>query len=405
MFLQHLIQTRDPENESVIRQCITQRLAAGQVSQTLASAAATYRDSAWTEPLLESFRQVSGVERTSPQLFHAALQCASDSQLDQMITQRADFNLTQRGELLQHLSRINHSQWKLLAEELIASPNELSSGVIQLLVQDASEESLIIVRTRLESYVAALEGTPDASIEGQRFFNTLIAPISMLVHPECRRLMNRLSRSSNSFVSRRAKDLVADASRRSPAARLLVAARMQREAGKDPEADEALDACLELDPLLPDVYVSRASALMHRNEFSKSMEDLRVADRLSPEDIETQSMIALVMVRLDVIEPGLEFAEKVVALAPDDWVSLYNGACTFARATESSIPSAEAKQVYADRAIALLKKSAELKFDDSDHLQKDADLFSLHQHKDWKTVVDLVNANKEPAPVAPPKDR
>jgi tetratricopeptide (TPR) repeat protein len=404
MFLQHLMQARDPEDETTIRRCISQRLKAGQISQVVASAAAAYRDSSWTEPLLDSFRQVRGMERTAPQLFYAALQCASDSQLDQMIHQRTEFSLAHRGELLQHLARVNHAQWKRMAEELLSSPHELSSGVIQLLSQDASEESLLILRTRLEAYVATLEGTPDASVEGQRFFTALLAPVSMLVHPECRRLMNRLSRSPNTFVGERARSAMADASRQSPAARLLTASRIQRQEGKEADADEALQVCFELDPLLPELYVIRASTMMHRSRFRRSMEDLRQADRLSPEDIEVQSMMALVMVRLDEIEPGLELADKVIALAPGDWVSVYNGACTFARATESAVPTPEAKQAYADRAIALLKTSAELKFDETEHLLKDADLTSLHTHPDWKRVVELVEANREPSSPVTPKE-
>jgi hypothetical protein len=88
-------------------------------------------------------------------------------------------------------------------------------------------------------------------------------------------------------------------------------------------------------------------------------------------------------------------------MSPKDWTSLYNGACTYARATESKLPSAEEKKAYAEKAIELLRLTAELKFGDSEHMQKDPDLLSLHEHPEWPKMVELVNANKAPAPLAP----
>ena len=140
---------------------------------------------------------------------------------------------------------------------------------------------------------------------------------------------------------------------------------------------------------------------MHAERFSEAMEALKNADRLSPEDVETQSMIALVMVRLDDIPGGLAYADQVIAMAPKDWTSLYNGACTYARATESKLPSEDDKKTFANKAIELLRQTAELKFSDSEHMQKDVDLLSLHGYPEWQKMVDLVNANKAPAPIAP----
>ena len=156
-----------------------------------------------------------------------------------------------------------------------------------------------------------------------------------------------------------------------------------------------------MDPLLPEAYVRLASEEMHAERFTAAMEALKTADQLSPEDIETQSMIALVMVRLDDIPGGLAYADKVIAMSPQDWTSLYNGACTYARATESKLPSESDKKSYADKAIELIRQTAALKFTDSEHMQKDPDLLSLHGHSEWPKMVELVNANKPPAPIAP----
>ena len=405
IFLQHLMQTNQPANEAIIRECVTTRLDEGQISPVVASAAAVYRDPAWTDALLTGFTLAKNDNRASPQFFHAALECASNEQLDKLAQKLDGFNVNQRAELLQHLARTNHPNWRTCAAQLLTKPNERCSEVIQLLAQDASEESLLILRNRLESYVAGLEGTSDASVEGQHFFQTLMVHLSMFVHPECRRVVNRMSRNASVYVSERAARLKADSFRRSPAFRLMLTETQQRRDGKNAEADQTLNDCLDLDPLLPEIYVRRASMRMHAEQFAESMVDLKMADQLSPEDIEVQSMIGLVMVRLDDISNGLQFAEETIAMAPQDWTSLYNGACTFARATESKVPTPEDRQKFADRAIELLRQTAVLKFNDSEHMLKDADLFSLHQHAEWQNIVGLVNANKDPAPEAPQKDQ
>lgn len=396
LFLDYLMHSADGGNENVIRKCVTTRLNDGEISSSVARAASNYRDPAWTEALLAGFNQ-SRDDTQSSQFLDAVLECASDEQLDGIVANIEQFQANHRPVLLQYLARVNHPGWRKLAGELISHANRRSSEIVQLLAQDASEESLLILRERLESYVKDLEGAPDASLEGQQFFQTLAVHLSMFVHPECRRTINRMARNSNVYVSERATRLKADAFRRSPAFRLMVAESRMRRDGNAEEANQLLSECTETDPLLPEVYVRRASTEMHAGSFEKSMEDLKTADRLSPEDIEVQSMIALVMVRMDDIDKGLAYAEEVIALAPKDWTSLYNGACTFARATESQVPDAESKESYAKRAIELLRLTAELKFSDADHMLVDPDLNSLHDHPEWDDVVALVNANKEAA--------
>ena len=406
LFLEFLTESHSPENEPVIRECISQRVNDGEISHVVANAAAYYRDSAWTDGLLESVpsSEDDGRRAQTPQFFFAALGCASNEQLNQLIATIDQYNANHRSELLQHLARINFPHWQQIAAEQLKTPDERSPQIIQMLAQDASEESLTILRERIESYAAGLENTPDASVSGQRFCTALMSHLAMFVHPECRRVINRLARHNNSFLSDQAARMKEDQFRRSPAFRPMFEEDQLRKSGSVQQADAKLAECLEEDPLLPELYVRKASVEMHAERFVESMINLRSADRLSPEDIEVQSMIALVMIRLNDIENGLIFTEKVVAMAPKDWTSLYNGACTFARATESLSPTEDAKKTYAARAIELLRQTAALKFNDSNHMQNDPDLTSLHNHAEWQDVVNLVkanNANKATLPEAP----
>lgn len=322
-------------------------------------------------------------------------------QLKEMAESPSDYSVPQQVALVQHLARLEHPRWKSLAAELLARKESHWHQIIPLLTQDASEESLKILCDHAQAYAAGLEGTRDASVDGLQMYQTLLTHLSAFVHPECRRVMNRLARDSNKYISDMAFSQRERIFLGSPGIDYLRQESKLRREGKLKEAAESLKLCLEVDPFLPEAYVRVASEEMHAERFSEAMEALKTADRLSPEDIETQSMIALVKVRLDDIIGGLAHAEKVIAMAPKDWTSLYNGACTYARATESKLPSVEEKKAYADKAIDLLRLTAELKFSDSEHMQRDSDLLSLHEHSEWPKMVELVNANKPVAPLAP----
>ncbi len=401
MFVQHLMNLKVSGNDNLIRECITRRLREGQVSAVICTAAVKYRDPTWTEPLLASFRLAAKDEGAATQFLNAALECASPEQLDQIAVNPAEYSVLQQAAIIQHLARIEHPRWKSLATELLAKKERHWAQVIPLLSQDASEESLKILCDHAQAYAAGLEGTRDASVDGMQMYQTLLIHLAAFVHPDCRRTMNRLARDPNKYISELAISQRGLAFRAAPGFQYLLQESQLRREGKKKEAEESLKLCLEVDPLLPEAYVRLASEEMHVERFKEAMAALKTADQLSPEDIETQSMIALVMVRLDDIQGGLAYADKVIAMSPQDWTSLYNGACTYARATESQLPSEADKKNYADKAIELIRQTAALKFNDSEHMQKDPDLLSLHDHAEWPKMVELVNANNPPAPLAP----
>lgn len=401
MFVQHLLNLKGSGNDALIRECVTRRLREGQASIAICTAAMRYRDPQWTDFLMASFRLAAKDEGTATQFLNAALECASQQQLTEMAQNYTEYSVPQQNALIQHLARIDHPRWKSLAVELLEKKEQHWQQIIPLLSQDASEESLKVLCDHVQAYAAGLEGTRDASVDGMQMYQTLLTHISAFVHPECRRVMNRLARDSNKYISDMAVNQRIIAFRSAPGFQYLAQESQLRREGKLKEAEESLKLCLEVDPLLPEAYVRLASEEMHAERFSDAMAALKNADRLSPEDVETQSMIALVMVRLDDIPAGLTYADNVIAMAPKDWTSLYNGACTYARATESKLPSEADKKSYADKAIELLRLTAELKFSDSEHMQKDPDLLSLHEHPEWLRIVELVNANKTPAPIAP----
>jgi tetratricopeptide (TPR) repeat protein len=215
----------------------------------------------------------------------------------------------------------------------------------------------------------------------------------MFAHPECRRSLNRVARCENKGLREKAALQMLGADRRSPAIEML--AQRLRMLGKNEEKFEDNEEtiamyteCIEQDPYLPRMYILRSSVLMHLNRFDETMNDLKICDRLSPENMDVESMIALCQIRLGDTEAGLEYAEKLVVTAPRDLSSLYNGACCYSRALENPDVSDAQKKRYGDRAIELLRLTIATEWGDFAHLQVDEDLVAIHTHPEWSAVVD-----------------
>jgi tetratricopeptide (TPR) repeat protein len=154
------------------------------------------------------------------------------------------------------------------------------------------------------------------------------------------------------------------------------------------ETVEFYEECIEQDPYLTEMYVRRASVLMHLARFEETMADLKIASKLSPENMDVESMIALCQIRIGQTEAGLKYAEELVVMAPRDLSSLYNGACSYSRALENSNVTDEQKKRYGDRAIELIRQTIATEFGDFEHLQTDEDLVAMHTHPEWQAVVD-----------------
>jgi tetratricopeptide (TPR) repeat protein len=382
-----------PDRAPVIRQVVSQRVSKKEFSTAVMQAARLFPDSAWTIALFEagiSKQPIRGYEKT----IRPALACADDSQLEIMISKFDSMDVQQQFELVSHLSKTGHRGWQDLSCKVLDHKDRFSQETVQLLANDASEDSLRVLRNQLEKYVKELEGTKDASTDGTQYFVKIGPAVAMFSHPECRRTINRLARDPNTWVAESVSQWKLLDIRNSPALEFIVAENNAREAGENDKVSELIRKRIEADPFLPNNYIRRASEHMHAKRFTESMEDLQTADRLSPEDIEVLSMIALVKVRLNETEAGLKMADEVIAMAPKDWTSVYNGACSYSRATENDVP-ADKKSAHADKAIELLASCAkDLKFKDVKHMLKDEDLVALYTHPKWSETVELARANE-----------
>ena len=378
-----------------VHKAADQRIRDGEITLEVLYAAMILRDSSWTKRLLADYQQPRNSGRQEDQRsLQPIIACATKAQIDELVAQWKQLNRAAQSELLVHLAAIEHAEWKPLAADQLQSGSDISETAINLLSQDASEESLSLLRGLLRRQVAALEGTKDASARGQDQLQRLTAQIAGFVHPECRRLINQLCRDGNKYVRDLAREQRSNAVVRSPAVRSLQQEGQMRDAGQKMEADAMLEEVLRLDPFLAEGWLRRSSVRMHAGDFEASMGDLRHAAELSPEHVEVESMISLVMVRQGQVSDGLQAADRLIASVPFDDYALYNGACSYARAAERAETSADDKARWIARAVELIKATNATGFDDHEHLAEDSDLKILHDHPEWAGLLEAAKGNK-----------
>ncbi len=405
--LASLVEARDPADDEMLRECLDMRIRSNTISDSIRSAIVQLPSSQWTEILLQDLK----TDKVLPNPMLAAqamLRCASSAQLDHVVDSFDTLSTLSKQQTLRHLAMLDHPRWKPLAKNLIDAPlqhdttlnqtdrsmfRSIVAETIQLLAIDASEESITMLTERLAKAVVEIGDAEEIPIENRMFAHNLIEKVSMFAHPECRRCLNRVARCDNKDLREKSVRQIQDAMRRSPSIQML-AMRLNNLPNKTlrlPDNEETVqfyEECIEQDPYLTEMYVRRASVLMHLSRFEETMGDLKIASKLSPENMDVESMIALCQIRLGEIEAGLKYAEELVVMAPRDLSSLYNGACSYSRALENSSVTDEQKKKYGDRAIELIRQTIATEFDDFEHLQTDEDLVSLHTHPEWQAVVD-----------------
>jgi len=401
--IRQLIQTRNAEDSAAVRPVVTSRLEAGTISPEVLDAAAYLRASEWGAALLDAFWRTQENRRSGIQVrLPVLLACAGPPQIEALIQAWDKLGPDNQGELLGHLAQQDHAEWRRLAAASLAGlPQSARSGqafqvtraVIPLLAEDASDESLQILISTARTWVAGLKADAGKSAEVQNLLQQLLAPLAVFSHPECRRLLNQLARSEHTWLRTQADQLRQSARSRSPAWQLVFQSFQQRKAGDEQAALANLDLAVRSDPFLPDAMVRRASARMHLGRFDDSMVDLRRALELSPEHEEVQSLIALVLVRQGKVDEGLAAAEELIRQTPNDLYSLYNGACTYARAAERPEIPADRRTALLTRAIELLRLNNAAGHDEHEHMSTDPDLRILHDHPAWQELIDQARQN------------
>lgn len=417
------------------------------ITSTLLATVKKYPDTMYAARLLELSNSRSVASNLKSVAFQAALICVSESDLQPLIDEFEHLDHTRKRELLTHLLTVEHPNRFSLISSCFEDKKTVAIA-LSVLRGDQSPEALQIVveqldalRVKVEAEAAAEIGiqakkvTPEESEPAETPGLRLPAPVIPLspssrpmtgrlskwyyqpasqlmeqlnshshryIHPDARRLMNRLRRSPVSDLEKLATSSTIRSNRMLPRTlqvKILEAYNFQEE-GDFAGSRTAFEDVVRVDPFYVHAYTALASLCLREGNGVEAMEHLRTADRLNPEDIHTQSMIALTEIRLGNIQNGIDLAEEILISVPDLATNLrcdtlYNTACTYGRAIEVE-KSATARQKYRDRAIELLKDcvNREQGFSDESHILADPDLNVFHDDEDWPALLKQIRENE-----------
>lgn len=388
-----------------------------------------YPDKSYATRLLEISEGKTVPTNLRTDAFRTALLCASDSQLLTLVANFDDLDDARKGYLLTQLALMSHPARLGLIEKCLQ--NERTSRLaIAALRNDHSPEAMQLVigeldtlRRKVEAEAKKLaevvpEENPAAPDPDMRRSNMLskkfVRPASQLIdqltghnhrfiHPDARRVMNLLRRSPvKEFEQLARASLIRAARTTQPNLQVKIseAYKLQKLNEYD-KSKAAFEEILEMDPFYVHAYTALASLNLREGDGPAAMENLKLADEMNPEDIHTQSMIALAEIRLGNITTGTDLAEQILESVPDMPTTLrcdtlYNTACTYGRAIEVE-KSAATRKKYRDRAIELLTDcvNRENGFGDVAHILADPDLNAFHDDKAWPALIEKIGENEK----------
>lgn len=362
----------------------------------------------YTERLLELAEDNTLSSSSRSSAFTTAFHGATPQQIDSILEGFDGLTRIRRTQALNALMQLQHPRWLELAEVSLNVSPESAQDTLRLLQQDRSlEAALLMVRfldkARIDSERKAI-GNAATNEQFNRQVASFTSTLSQVNHPESQAYLNRLEKSpliQFHNVGRQAK------LRRIMSARggqLRRQAELYRLEGSNSKAEEIYRQILESDPYDDSAMISLASLCMRSDRPKEAMELLLQARKVSPEDIETESFIALAMIRLGDVEGGLKLTEETLAEVPDletplRMNALYNTACAYSRASEKADSDEQRKQ-YVKKAFKFLHLSVdhELGFKEFDHALADPDLTVLHTESDWKIVINKMKVKAKEKP-------
>jgi Flp pilus assembly protein TadD len=168
-------------------------------------------------------------------------------------------------------------------------------------------------------------------------------------------------------------------------------------ASKKPQAEwkEAIQnysKAIELDPEFPEAYIGRADCYIRQEKFTEAGQDYGKALELDPFSSPATTGVCIVMTIDGKYAAAIEKLEAAREKFPRDNMFAYNSACVYGRAVEhlKAHPEIADREKllaqYTKTAIADLKRSVQLGFQDLKWMQEDPDLNSLHDEPEFQNL-------------------
>ncbi len=149
------------EDETLVRAYIRTRLNSGQITDTTRNAVLIFPDREWSEALLRDFRQVSTPLHARRRSLQSALRCSDTQTLDQLVNSIDSLDTQSQGFLLEHLAAVGYPTWHEIAERLFRNNGPLFHQLMDILLADGSERSVLIMTRRLDELITPEAGSTE----------------------------------------------------------------------------------------------------------------------------------------------------------------------------------------------------------------------------------------------------
>lgn len=224
-------------------------------------------------------------------------------------------------------------------------------------------------------------------------WHSLCNTLAMIGTPEARAALGRARRHEDQNLRRIAADCSERMRFNSPAFGFTSQAE-QAVSGEDFEkADQFYAVALEIDPLYGRAYSSRGHLRLKQDRHDDARADFTKALELDEFDTQAVTGLAITQAMSGDFREAIESIRAAAERFPDDLLFEYNTACVYGRALEQVAvqdPSAERDALtseYQVEALAHLKRSLELGFDQPDWIGKDPDLTTLHKLQEFQQLL------------------
>lgn len=377
------------------------RVVSRRYTSTLFEATRKYPRPEYTERLFElsEDKALSSSSRTNA--FMAAVEGATPDQMAVALKDFDDFARQRRTQILTVLAGKEHDGWLALAERSLRKHEDTRSETINLLQKNGSLEAILVVveflndiRRKIERMAGRKEKLTDPETQKSLRLFQAAPSLYQWSHPRIRQFLNALHRSSAKQLHELGRGAMRNRLMSSRSRPQMEALRELRVAGKNKEAEKLCLEMLEADPFQDEVMTSLASLCMRDDRPEEAMELLQKAIRISPGDVDTESFIALALIRLGDVEAGIRKTEQTIQSVPnlDTYLranALYNAACSYSRAAEKAENDAS-RERFQQKALDYLQQSIEHDpgFSEVDHTLVDPDLKPLHDLPRWAKLLD-----------------
>jgi HEAT repeat protein len=269
---------------------------------------------------------------------------------------------------------------KLAGQALLTSDSSLINAACQGLQAEASPEAVTLLA---EAF--ATSSSPQA-------WSYISNALATLATSAARQALREARDSGIGDKRNLALNALQHMQRRSPGYQYVYRADQSVRQEKWDEAIAAFSMALKLDPDLTDAYVGRAGAYLRQKKYKEAREDYTKSLELDPYGSESVTGLAIVLVYEGNYREGIQFVEDAREKFANDHVYAYNTACVYGRAIEhlrSREASADRDKEIAElsqKAIAELKRSVDLGFQDFEWMRQDPDLVTVHDNPEFQAL-------------------